>query len=219
MKKILLIASAILFTSAYAYADIRVGISGAFTSLQTDGTETTKSSGEKNKGSKDESSLIPSIFVEKSMDSGMTFGLDIVPGSADLGSGTGADDDAETSGANKASAEVSGHVTAYALFPVGSNGAYIKGGIARASVDTKETLATGTSYGNETVNGLVLGLGVNRDLSNGLFLRTEASYTNYQEVNLDGSLNGNAVGDSAVRNTIDADVDAFALRISIGKAF
>lgn len=218
MKKILTIVTAFLFASAAAHAEKRIGISGAFTSLSTEGTETTKSSNEKNTGSKDEDVVVPSVFIEFAPEGTLAFGLDIVPGEAELGSGTGSDDDAETSGANKASAELSGHITAYLLVPVRET-FYIKTGIARASVDTTETLATGTKYGDQTVNGFLIGVGVNRDMSNGMFMRAEATHTDYEDVSLQGSLNGNAAGDSAVRNKIDADVDATAFRISIGKAF
>ena len=91
MKKILTIVTAILFASASAYAEIRIGFSGAFTGLSTDGTETTKSSGEKNTGTRDEDVVVPSLFLEYSPQGTFAFGLDIVPGEAELGSGTGAD--------------------------------------------------------------------------------------------------------------------------------
>ena len=214
MKKILIIVTTILFASATAYAETRIGISGAFTALSTSGTETTKSSLEKNTGSKDEDVIVPSIFIEHSADGGVAIGLDIVPGEAELGTGTGSDDDIETTGANKAGAELSSHITAYILLPIKDNGLYLKAGIARASVDTTEVLATGTTYGNEDVTGFLIGAGVNRDMSNGMFMRAEATYTDYEDVSLTGSADANSVS-----NKIDADVDATAFRISIGKAF
>jgi len=219
MKKILLSLVTLLFLSANAFAGMNIGISGAFTALSSEGTETTKSSEEKNNGSKDEDVVVPSLFVEYVADSGLAIGIDFVPGEAELGDGTGSDDDAETSGANKASAELSGHTTIYALMPLGSGGAYFKGGVAIASVDTTETLATGTTYGNEDVDGIMVGVGFQKDGDQGLFIRAEATYTDYDDVRFLGSFNGNSVGDSAVRNTVDADIDATALRISIGKSF
>ncbi len=214
MKKILLGIVTFLFVSANAFAGVNIGISGAFTSLDTDGTETTKSSNEKNKGSKSEDVTVPSLFIEFQNDNGVAFGIDIVPGEAELGSGTGSDDDAETSGANKASAELESHNTFYALFPVGGAGLYVKGGLAMATVATTETLKTGTTYGNEDVEGLMIGLGLQRSNDNGTFLRAEATYTDYDDVKFNGSLDGDNV-----RNTVDADIDATALRISFGKAF
>ena len=214
MKKILLGIVTFLFVSANAFAGVNIGISGAFTSLDTDGTETTKSSNEKNKGSKSEDVTVPSLFIEFQNDNGVAFGIDIVPGEAELGSGTGSDDDAETSGANKASAELTGHFTLYGLMPVGSNGGYFKAGVAHASIDTTETLATGTSYGNADVNGIIIGFGINRETDNGGFFRMEGTYTDYEDVKFNGSLDANSV-----RNKIEADVDALAFRVSVGKAF
>ena len=214
MKKILLSLATLLFLSANAFAGMNIGIKGAITNLESEGTETTKSSSEKNTGSQDETVLVPSIFVEFQADSGIAIGLDYVPGEAELGSGTGSNDDAETSGANKASAELSGHATLYALVPFGSKGTYIKGGIASATVDTTETLATGTTYGNEDVYGIMVGVGFQKNGSNGLFFRAEGTYTDYEDVKLNGSLDSDSV-----RNTVDADVDAKAFSISVGKAF
>ena len=219
MKKILLGIATFLFLSANAFAGVNMGISGAFTMLETDGTETTKSSSEKNSKSIEENVVVPSLFVEFQNSMGIAVGIDFVPGEAELGSGTGSDDDFETSGANKASAELTSHNTIYALIPVGGTGMYVKGGIARATVDTKETLATGTVYGNEDIDGLMLGVGYQNTRDNGMFIRAESTYTDYDDVKFNGSLNGNAVGDGAVRNVVDADIDALALRISVGKSF
>ena len=139
MKKILLGLATLLFLSANALAGVNIGVSGAFTALETDGTETTKSSSEKNNGSKDENVVVPSLFIEfQAGDGGIALGVDYVPGEAELGSGTGSDDDFETSGANKASAELSGHTTVYVLVPIKDAGLYFKGGMASATVDTTE---------------------------------------------------------------------------------
>ena len=220
MKKILLSICAVILMTFPAHAEKRLGLSLAHTMFDSSGTETTKSSGEKNNGDAEEDVLVPSFFFEVAGSSGRALGFDIVPvDNQELGSGTGSDDDAETSGANKASAELTGHYTIYGLAPVGSAGAYLKAGISMATIDTTENLATGTKYGNEDVKGLVLGVGVNKEKDNGAFFRVEGTYTDYEDVSFLGTFNGNATGDSAVRNKIDADIDAVALRISLGKSF
>ena len=219
MKKILGYLAASMFVAASAYSEVRIGASLAYTMFTSDGTEETKSSGEKNSGTVDENILVPAIFIEKAASNGFAIGIDYTPADQEIGSGTGSDDDRETSGANKASAELTGHMTIYGLLPMGSSGAYLKGGLARASIDTTESLATGTTYGNADVDGLIVGLGFERETDNGGFLRMEGTYTDYEDVKFRGSFNGNAVGDSAVRNVVDADVDALAFRIAIGKAF
>ena len=214
MKKILIYIVASMFAAASAYAELRIGASVAYTMFTSDGTEETKSSGEKNSGSVDEDVIVPALFLEIANSNGLALGIDYTPADSELGSGTGDDDDEETSGANTASAELTGHMTIYGLLPMGSGGAYLKAGVARASIDTLENLATGTTYGNADVDGLIVGLGINRETDNGGFFRMEGTYTDYEDVQFKGSLDGDSV-----RNVIDADVDALAIRIAVGKAF
>ena len=220
MKKIFTFVSALMLIAFSAHAEKRIGVSGAFSMFDSSGTEEVKSSGTKNSGSHDETVIVPSLFVEFANDAGLTLGLDYVPVEAEIGSSTNArtdtdvDDASDTAGDNKAAAELTGHFTAYVLAPVGGNGAYLKGGIALATIETTESLATGTTYGNEDVYGMLIGAGFNRDLDNGMFLRTEATYTDYEDVSFTGSADSDSV-----RNKIEAEVDALAFRISIGKAF
>ena len=129
---------------------------------------------------------------------------------------TGADDDAETSGANKASAEITGHLTLYALVPMGDT-FYLKAGYAMTSIDTTETLATGTAYGNETVNGYTVGAGLSQDTDNGGFWRLEATYSDYEDADFNGTLLTEA--SASVRNKVNAELEAVAVRFSIGKQF
>jgi hypothetical protein len=209
-----------MFVAFSTYAEVKIGASLAYTMFSSDGSEETKTSGEKNSGSADESVLVPALFIEAAASNGLALGIDYTPVNTEIGSGTNArtdtdtDDSANTAGDNKASAELSGHMTIYALLPMGSSGAYLKGGLARASIDTTETLATGTSYGNADVDGFIFGLGFERDTANGAFIRMEGTYTDYEDVKFNGSLDADSV-----RNVINADVDALAFRVAIGKAF
>ena len=220
MKKILTFVSALMLITFSAHAEKRIGVSGAYSMFEGTGTEEVKSSGEKKNGSHDETVIVPSLFIEFANDAGLALGLDYVPVKAEIGSSTNArtdtdtDDASDTAGDNKAAAELTGHYTAYLLAPVGGNGAYLKGGLAFATIETTESLATGTTYGNEDVYGILVGAGINRDLDNGMFFRTEATYTDYEDVSFTGSADADSV-----RNKIDAEVDALAFRISIGKAF
>ena len=222
MKKIIIIASSIMllaFANVNA-AEKRIGVSAAYTMFSSDGTETMKSSGTKTSKTHDETVVVPSIFIEVANDNGLAIGLDFMPIEAELGSGTNArtdtdtDDASDTAGNNKVSAELTSHTTLYLSKSLGDYGAYLKGGVAMATIDTTETLATGSKYGNEDVTGFLIGLGMNKDINNGTFFRTELTYTDYEDV----TINGTADSDG-VKNKIDADIDAVAFRISIGKAF
>jgi len=219
MKKILISMLATLFFVATAHAEKRIGISAAHTSFSSEGTETVKSSAQKNRKTHDDDVVVPSIFVEYVNDNGLAIGLDFIPVGAELGSATNArtdtdtDDASDTAGNNNVSAELSMHATLYLLLEA-DNGFYLKGGIARATIDTTENLATGTTYGNEDVHGVMIGAGLSKDTANGIFVRSEVTYTDYEEATFQGSLDS----DSA-RNKIDGDVDALAIRFSIGKKF
>ena len=219
MKKVLTSLFAVLFFTASAYAEKRIGISGAITMFTSDGTETVKSSAEKNSKSHDETVVVPSIFVELVNDNGLGIGIDFIPAEAELGSATNSradtdtDDASDTAGDNKVSAELTSHTTVYLVAPLRGS-AYLKAGLAMATIDTTETLATGTTYGNEDVTGFMIGAGINREGGNGTFFRSELTYTDYEEATFNGSLDSDSV-----RNKIDGDVDALAFRFSIGKAF
>jgi hypothetical protein len=223
-KKVIIATSILLLTFANVNnvnaAEKRIGVSAAFTQFSSDGSETMKSSGTKTSKTHDETVVVPSIFIEAANDNGLAIGLDFMPVEAELGSGTNArtdtdtDDASDTAGDNKVSAELTSHTTLYLSKSLGDSGAYLKGGVAMATIDTTETLATGSVYGNEDVTGMLIGLGMNRDNANGTFFRTELTYTDYDDV----SINGTADSDG-VKNKIDADIDAIAFRISIGKAF
>ena len=220
MKKFFIGLFAVMFSTVAANAEKRIGISGAYTMFSSDGTETIKSSGTKTSKTHDDEAVVPSIFFEIANDNGLAVGLDFIPAEAELGSGknartdTDTDDASDTAGDNKVSAELTSHTTLYLSKSVGGNGAYFKGGVAFATIDTTETLATGSTYGNEDVTGFLVGLGVNKDNDNGTFFRTELTYTDYEDISITGSADSDGVS-----NKIDADIDAVAFRISVGKAF
>ena len=212
MKKLILTTLSIILLPIAAYsAETRIGFSAALSYFTSDGTETRKANGTKSSKEITEDALVPGLFLERENDNGFTFGFEFNPGEAELGSGIGNDDDIESSGANKASAEVSGHMSFYGLVPAGPG--FVRLGLVHASVDTTENLKTGTTYGNEDVNGLVLGYGFQRNGA-GNFVRVEGTYTVYEELTLNGSLDADSV-----RNKVEADIDAFALKFSVGKSF
>ena len=205
-KTIALAICAALITTFASAVEKRIGVSAAYMMFSTDGSETLRQSSNVTNKSVDEEVLVPSIFFEVVGDSGYGLGVDYVP-VAELGSGTGDDDDAETSGANKASAELASHVTVYALAQA-DNGGYFKLGMAMADVDTTETLATGDTYGNTDTTGIMVAVG--RSVDKGThFIRGDLSYTDYDDVSI------TSTGGSVVK----ADGDSVALTFSIGKSF
>lgn len=199
------IALCMAFVSSVAYAEYRIGISAMAVSIDTSGSETLRDSGNVTNHSISEDTVVPSIFFEV-VDGDTAIGIDYVP-VQEMGSGTGDDDDAETSGANKAEAEVSGHLALYVLQDMGSN-VFLKAGVVRAQIKTEETLNTGDSYGNETVFGLTAGVGYTMEQGE-YFLRGELNYTDYQDIQITST--GGSV--------IDASVDSVGAKLSVGMSF
>jgi hypothetical protein len=85
-----------------------------------------------------------------------------------------------------------------------------------ADVITKEKLASGSQYGNTTLSGQFIGLGVEKNMDNGLFVRVEGNVTAYQDIKLTNQLTGTDEN----RNTIDiTGMDGATATLSIGKSF
>ena len=214
MKKFTIVLASALLLATSAFAEFRIGLSAAMTKIETDGSETLKSSGNKTNKSVEETVAVASGFIEIANSNGFAVGIDYIPGEEQLGKGTGDDDDDETSGANTASADIESVTTIYALVPMGSSSIYGKLGYSQADIITTESLSTGTTYGNTSVDGILIGLGVAKELNNGFSFRAEATYTGYDDISLTGSADADSVS-----NKIDADIDATAFRLSIVKAF
>ena len=93
---------------------------------------------------------------------------------------------------------------------------FVKGGVIEADVITKEKLASGSQYGNTTLSGQFIGLGVEKNMDNGLFVRVEGNVTQYQSIKLKNQLTGTDEN----KNTIDiTDMDGATATLSIGKSF
>ena len=225
--KTIKIAITALFVSALMVlpsnsAEVRIGISATYAQLEASGTETLKDSAATTTTTEQANAVIPSMFAELSMDNGLGIGYDLIAGSADLTGSTkntimtadafNADGD---TGNNKANAEVDGVHTLYLIKTFGS-GLYLKAGLSQADVNTKETLDTGSVYGNKSVDGKMFGAGFHKVNDSGIFFRAGVEYTDFDTINLTGDQVGGTAGSF---NKIKADVDMATAKFSIGKAF
>ncbi len=213
MKKIITIAFAIFFSfSNFANAEMKYGISGALTMIDASGSET--EGGEKNSGSAENITVIPSVFFEYGSGN-LSVGLDYIPLDADVSSKTKTRTDTETSvtgtatetttsRSQKAQAELTDHITLYANYNLGSY--FVKGGIAQVTLNTTESLATGSTYGNVDINGYLIGIGTESGNS-----RFELVYTDYEDISI---TSGVARTDVSTNNKIEADLDTLALKYS-----
>ena len=213
-KTILVIMFALLTLVGKAHAEMTYGISGAITKIDASGTET--EGGEKNTGSADNTVLIPSIFAEYAYSDTLSVGLDYIPMKADVSNKTKSRDDVETSvtstvtttataRSQKAQAELENHITLYANYSL-TDTYFVKAGVAFVSLNTEDSLATGSKYGNEDIYGGVFGIGHEQGNS-----RFELIYTDYEDISLKSSVARTGV---TTNNTIDADLDTLAFKYS-----
>ena len=197
----------------------RIGIAAGFTSVSADGTETLKDSAAKHTTEAEENTIIPSLFAELAMDNGFGLGIEHVPGAADINSSARSKTNdklgTNDSGTNKASAEIDGLTSIY-IIKTFQNGLFVKAGQTSTTVNTKEVLTTGSTYKDVDVDGTVLGLGMHKTNDNGFFYRVSGEYTDYDTIKL---TSGVADAVSGTVNTISANVDTVAFKVSIGKAF
>ena len=218
MKKLLsIVSSLILVSTISSKAEMGMGISGTFISIDGEGTETTRSSGEVNNGSSSENEIIPEIFVEMIGDNGGALGISYIP-TRDVGSKSRTDaespeDTDSDDGTYTAKAELDNVIKVYGDIPVGSfagGTTYLALGLQHVELVTLESLNSGATYPNKNLFGYTVGLGLKGDLpyGNNLYYKGEVTYTDFETYEADGA-----------GNKVSADLDATAARFSIGYKF
>ena len=217
MKKLLTAILSVVFLSTLsAKAEIGIGVSGALHALDASGTETTRSSGQKNSGSHSEDAAVPEVFVEAILDNGGALGISFIP-KRELGTKSRSDSNSDgDTGTYKAEAELGSVAQIYADIPlttVANFPIYAKLGIQHATIKTLESLNSGSSYPNKDVMGYSLGLGTKGDIPFGsnLYYKAEVSYTDFGTYEADS--------DSSPANKVSADLESYNARLSIGMKF
>ena len=218
MKKTITILLSLFFISSQAVkADFGMGITGAVHFLDASGTETTRTSGQKNTGSHSEEAVVPELFIESITDNGGAFGIAYIP-TRSMGSKSRSDsnDDGDT-GTYKAEAELDNVIQIYGDIPTSFDVAgfpiYAKVGIQHATIATLESLNSGSTYPDEDVLGYTVGIGTKGDLAfgNNLYYKAEATYTDFEDYE--------ANDQDGTGNKVEADLEDIAVKFSIGYKF
>tara|TARA_Y100000996_G_C22543283_1_gene650787 strand:+ start:413 stop:1066 length:654 start_codon:yes stop_codon:yes gene_type:complete len=217
MKKILLTAFSMMLIATSAFA-VSIGVSGTALYYDASGTETTKSSSELNSTDEDGVAPIASFFIENETAAGGTIGIEVIPYGAKVATGSmSSDDDLETSGTNDVDVNFSNSITVYIENPIDSplEGSFLKVGLSSIEIETDETLATGSTYGDERIMGLTVGFGTKRETTNGGFVKLVGEISRFQ-----GATFESAADADSVRNSIELDdFNTAAFRLSVGKSF
>ena len=159
---------------------------------------------------------------------GFGVGFGHIPGTSDLGTRNatrsdkrGSQTEVVTKKLNTASAEISDFYSIYVETPgYGSGngqGIFLKAASNQMTVNTTETLETGSSYGEDEVTGYTLGLGWKGSFSEdgkGLHAKFIAEYSDFDTLSFKGSAD-----DASEFSTITADSETYGLKISLGYNF
>ena len=219
MKKIIItLVSSIFLLFGNANA-ISFNIGGSLTGgvFSVDGASEKNESVTKNASSEGEDAeglyAIGSIFTELGVTDKIAIGVDYVPHALETnkventkeGNLTGVDV------TNTAEVHIEDMYTVYASLFVTDN-IYVKAGYTQADVLTKEVLKTGGAYPDTDIDGLTVGLGYDKDLAGGMFIRMEANFSEFDSVQVTNS------NDTTKKVTVDG-VSGYGARLSIGKSF
>lgn len=224
MKKIIitLVSSIFLLFGNANAVGFNLGLSGAAGVFDVDGATEKNADATKNTSDESENAeglyAIGSAFAEVTLTDKIAVGVDYVPHSLESNQVSnekevlaGSGKTVGTNVTNTAEVHIEDLYTVYASLFLNDN-IYVKAGYSQGDVLTIENLGTGGAYPNTTIDGIVVGLGYDRDLSNGMFVRMEANYMDYGSVQVTNS------NDSTKTITVDG-VGGYGARLSIGKSF
>ena len=234
IKKIAPIALLLTSISSVAFADNwNIGASASYGNIDGSASDTqvtgagatvAQTRGEK---SGDADFPFASIFLEyaKTINSGfdLIVGLDYVPFKAEIDSKSFADSSFEspvdggtstTTGTRKAKLELENYATLYVqpTYKIGGGTAvfgklgYIHGDVKISGSNT----ATGSTInGKDTVNGYIVGLGIQHNIDKNLFVRLEGNFTAHDDIT--------ATDSKGTKFTADSEM--YAGKLSIGYSF
>ena len=233
MKKIILaiLMTFGIFTMVSADIGVKLGVSAQIGSMETSGKEVSTDGTTETRKTEEALFGTAGFFIEKDLAflpgpfGRLSIGFDNIVHDLDLGTATNQRDRtlgakiSETAGAvttntkHQLNAKITGFETVYATLNI-TDWLYLKAGNVTVDVDTKFTGTSTSNYAkNHSLDGTVLGFGVEKSSDNGMFFRLE-----YNDYSIDGKKVTNAGADSKFSATLN-DVSGSTGRISIGKAF
>ena len=216
MKKILLsvIFSAFLVVPAYSIG-INVGVSGNMGVFHASGEENENS--EKSKEDATGVAGYGSIFIEKTLGDRLAIGVDYNPSAMssetannDRHDKTTAADEASTAVKNSVKVDFEDLTSIYLKLNLSEN-IYVKAGAVSVDVITKESLGTGSTYGDTDMSGETFGIGYNTEFGNGMFARIEGTYMDLGSVTVTAS---NGDNKASINN-----LEGMNAKFAIGKSF
>ena len=238
-----LVASVVVATLSFGAAnsiELRAGLTGQSTAYYANVEETLKDEGKKTTDEALAAFSYMSVFGEVAFDSayGISIGIEyspdsitidkadrvIVASTANLAEGKAVNSIASATAGSLANdtgtqvinAAVKDLTLIYVGVPVMSTGLTAKIGISMATLQTTETLITGSTYKDEDLKGYSVGLYYDGAITDNLFYRLEGAYQTFDDINLSGSEAG---GTANSFNNIKAELGGVAAKASLGFKF
>lgn len=213
MKKILIsiLFGMFAFSQVATAAGVNVGISGNMGLFAASAKEVTDE--QTRKGTEHGAAAYGSIFLEGQINDRIAIGLEYVPEALETDEVESVrwdktTSDTRTAKTNKVKLSFEDMTTAYANLNITDN-SYVRVGLIQVDVITKEDLGTGSTYGDVTMDGQVIGFGFNNSFGDGLFMRAEANYMTFGSEKVSS-------GDNTITMT---NLDGVTGSIKIGKSF
>jgi len=225
--------------------EVRGGLTGQATAYYASVEETVKDSGRKTQEDGLAAFSYLSVFGEIAFDSYMGISLGVeytpdtmviddnasrviggsiinaaLPNSANNGAinvsseGEGGGD--AVGGVQKVGASIADLTLIYVGVPLMETGLVAKVGYQTATLKTTETLATGSTYKDEDIEGYSVGLYYDGAITDNLFYRLEGAYQTFDDIKLTGSEAGGTAGSF---NKITAQMGGVAAKASLGFKF
>jgi len=217
-----------IFTMVSADIGLKVGVSAQIGSMETSGKEVSSDATVGTTTSETEEALFGTagFFIEKDLAflpgpfGRLSIGFDNIVHDLHLGtqrnprrSSLAAGTATRSAKDHTLEASITGFETLYATINI-TDWLYVKGGSVTVDVNTKFNGTETSSYATgHSLDGTVLGFGVEKSSDNGMFFRLE-----YNDYSIDGKSVTNGGADSKFTATLN-DVSGSTGRISIGKAF
>ena len=237
MKKIVINLIALFWMSVFAVgsasaAGLGFGVTGNWVDVDASGSETVNAgdggSAQTSSASVSEQSIVPSYYLELTLGeaNNWALGYEAIPGAADVSDKTHTRTDTElsvtstaahtsNSRAFKADAEVEDFKVVYAEIPIGDM-FYVRAGVSEITVNTLETASgNGGNYGNATLDGWQVGLGMKGIKGDRLRWKAGYEYNDFDTLSLTSS--GNSV--TTETNSLTADLDTWAFKFGLGLQF
>jgi len=238
LRNLLIVAIAIASYSTTSFAgSFGVGATFSQSEISASGTENRENLGtDLNTSSVSNDVLIGSIYAEYSTDSfsftsegnGLVLGFEMTPGSADVSDKLKTRTDTSTAAAKagttaldlggtySVNAAVDGFVNTYVEIPVYGM-LYVKAGLSSLDVTTNETTASGSSYGDTSLDGDNYGVGLKGKFGGNLIWKAFYEETDFDQLKLTST--GNSTTGISAANVVTADLDIKEYGLSIGYQF